>query len=142
VKSRSARLAAGAGIVLGLSLCSLLGWYVLFPEPHPYCPEYVLWKAGVVAFDPALYEAMLRDRGAEDLVLGLSVEAVRARFGGDLRTRGEGNQAQELWLESLPTTVDARWLGESRWLVIFRYDRAIHMRYMKGSAEQGLEIYR
>ena len=114
--------------------CLVVGaWFNAMHRGDPNGPRYVLWKRGLLPFDPTVaYPAMVGDLQRHKLVVGLSVPELERRF-GRLRTRADAtddyqkNYSQRSFLDR-----EILWLGESPWLVVLEHGRVQELHLMKG----------
>lgn len=113
-------------------VCLLGVWSYLEPVPSGKCPQYVLWKLGLIQINRrVIFSSMARDSHREQLVLGHTVAELEGRF-GRLRTRAEGTSIQKSRIAGWLLDKEIRWLDDSPWLVIFEQGRATELLHLKG----------
>ena len=107
-------------------------WSYLFPAPSDRCPQYLLWKLGLIQINRrVIFSSMARDSHREQLVLGQTIAELEGRF-GRLRTRDEGTSIQKSRIAGWLLDKDIRWLDDTPWLVIFVNRRATELHLLKG----------
>ena len=127
---RRASIAFAVGVAL---LVCLLGvWSYLEPVPSGKCPQYVLWKLGLIQINRrVIFSSMVRDSHRDQLVIGYTIAELESRF-GRLRTRDEATSAQKERIAGWLLDKDIRWLDDSPWLVIFEHGRTTELHFLKG----------
>jgi hypothetical protein len=83
------RSKAAAVVAVVLACAAIAAWFGVTDRGDSSGPRYILWKYGMLPFDPTVtYPAMVGDRQRDSLVVGLTVPELKHRF-GNLRTRVE-----------------------------------------------------
>jgi hypothetical protein len=95
--------------------------------------RYLLWRAGLFPFDAkVVYAQMVSDPKRDALVVGLTVDELKERF-GEVRTRQEATaEYQRYYSDRILLDEEIRWLGDSAWLVVLKNGRVTELRLMKG----------
>jgi len=128
-RARVAPFAIGIIIAAGAALGA---WFVTSDRGDSNGPRYLLWKFGVLPFDPSVvYPAMVGDRQRKELVVGLSISDLERRF-GRLRTRAESTAYQKYYCDRFFMNQQILWLGDSPWLIVLDNGRALELHLMKG----------
>jgi hypothetical protein len=113
-----------------LSFCAFVAWVKMYPvDVDPKNIEYVLWAHGLnqnMNLDHAL-DGMTHDKWPERLVIGLSKEQLKERF-GYIRTWDEAPDLRGCY----PATNELVFLRHSRWIVVLDRGRAVKLVLCKG----------
>lgn len=113
-----------------LSFCVRVAWIKMYPNgDDPKNMEYVLWTHGLnqnMNLDNAV-DAMTHDGHPERLVIGLSEEQIRKKF-GYIRTESEAPDVRGCY----PLPGDLVYLRRSRWVVVLKQGRAVDLVLCKG----------
>jgi hypothetical protein len=127
---RSAAVVAAVAVAAGVTVG---GWLATLDRGDPKGLRYILWKHGLLSFDPTVaYPAMVGDRQRETLVVGLSVAELERRF-GRLRTRAESTaEYQRYYGDRFFLDKEILWLGDSAWVVVLKGGRVQELHLMKG----------
>lgn len=120
-------------IAFALAGVLLYGPISFYIETRHFTPGYVAWKYRGEPLPPMLElsQNLIRDKKRDDLVRGLTVEQVRAKF-GDLRTKNFTD------IQKLHEQHDAfkqhphAWIGETQWIVNFDNGKATGLDLVKG----------
>lgn len=120
--------------VLLLPVLFLCGWMVMYPDPYdPQGIRYVLWKSGLPSMNPDMALEVMEHTNADPIVVGKTEEQLRNRF-GYLRTLDQADSymrscyANSPWWYGKPV----KFLRKSRWMVVFKGDRASRLVLVKG----------
>jgi hypothetical protein len=125
---------ASVVVAVAVAACVAIGgWFATVDRGDPNGPRYILWKHGLLTFDPTVaFPAMVGDRQRESLVVGLSVAELERKF-GRLRTRAESTaEYQKYYGDRFFLDKEILWLGDSAWLVVLKGGRAQELHLMKG----------
>jgi hypothetical protein len=130
---RIGRVAVIALAVATFVALALAAWSSLPDREDHRGPRYVLWKHGLLPFDPTVvYPAMVGDVDRDRLVVGLTMDELRSRF-GVLRSRAESTvEYQRHYADHFFVDQQVVWLGDSAWLLVMSNGRAASLHLMKG----------